>query len=500
MSGFGLNAFAQGAMQGANFIAGLQGEKERRQLLRDREARLEQGDARRQQQFELNQKFTQMKLQGLEKAKDDADALRKLTAAQYALTAAKDPAVAHLIQANPRFRQMARDGLQIAAHQVIGEGGPAGARKRLDKLVPLPNGKLAVDLTVTRADGTTYTAPVTEGRTDDPNEPVAQFTPEQLIRGIGSQKAVIAMIQAARIAHGDTSPIETAQAAKEIQAEHDWEIRKMIAQAKLDRVKAERDAANNRKQAEYEASLKRDKPTYKTGADGTLYAIRGGQAEPVTTGGGYGLAPQGTGVTPQQASTEQALGGNLLLDNPPQLAQGTRTGPVPVQVQQGGENGAPAAVQTIEWMAANLTGGDKQAAYRLYNQGKSNPRELAASIYSKLVKDNEARIPSQRRTPDQLWAATQETVRRIYGDPMLNPLVGGQQAAPQTATTQAQGVAPPSTAPQALPTPAQGLGAASAGQESANVPPASALKEGVRTTFANGQTWMLANGRPVRVR
>lgn len=481
-SGFGLNAFTRGAMQGANFVAGIQG---RQALQQERERR----DERSQQRFELGQRLTDYKLQGLSKARSDADALRKLTAAQYALTAGQDPAVAHAIQANPKFRQLARDGMEIAAHQVVGEGGPAGAKKTLNKLVPLPNGKLAVDLNVTRTDGTTYTAPVTEGRADDPNEPVAQFTPQQLIQGIGNQKAAIAMIQAARIAHGDTSPIQQAQTAKEIQAKHDWEIKKMLAQARIDQSKAGTKLQNSKELASYKADLTPEKPTYKQDASGNLYAVQGSHAAPVMVGGGYGLAPMGKGVTPEEIATDNSPVGGLMVVNPPALAQGTQTAAHPLQLPAGADGGhAPALVQSVEWIAQNLTGGDMQSAYRVYNQGKSNPRELAAGIYSRLAAQNAKLFDTQQKTPDELWAQTQAIVQHIYSSPLMNPLAGGQT----------QPTAPQSTAAQTAP--AQELGAQTSDLAAANTPPVAALNEGRNTTFANGQTWTLVQGRPVQVR
>lgn len=63
-------------------------------------------------------------------------------------------------------------------------------------------------------------------------------------------------------------------------------------------------------------------------------------------------------------------------------------------------------------------------------------------------------------------------------------MTGGQPQAPAPAS--AGSVTPQSTGPM------QGGDAGS--------PPAGALKEGVDTTFANGQTWRLQGGRPVRVR
>lgn len=51
----------------------------------------------------------------------------------------------------------------------------------------------------------------------------------------------------------------------------------------------------------------------------------------------------------------------------------------------------------------------------------------------------------------------------------------------------------PAAQPQAAPAPA-------APGQSLDAPPASALKEGINTTFGNGQTWTLRNGQPTRVK
>lgn len=46
-----------------------------------------------------------------------------------------------------------------------------------------------------------------------------------------------------------------------------------------------------------------------------------------------------------------------------------------------GSGSQPAAIATVEWIAANITGGDRRAAWELAQRSKSNPQDLAARLY-----------------------------------------------------------------------------------------------------------------------
>lgn len=101
---------------------------------------------------------------------------------------------------------------QVFAEELDARGQKYGAKQvRINRIVPSPDGKgVMFGAQITRADGTTYEAPLTEnGRTaDEGDDKVKVYALEQLVPYLASQAKVLSGVKAHLLASGKISPAE----------------------------------------------------------------------------------------------------------------------------------------------------------------------------------------------------------------------------------------------------------------------------------------------------
>jgi hypothetical protein len=83
--------------------------------------------------------------------------------------------------------------------------------KEIAGVVPLPQeGTFALNLKLTKADGTTEIAPLTEGRSSDPKDPVRAFTMEQIANYAKRRAQIATLIDARLMSNGDAESLKRA--------------------------------------------------------------------------------------------------------------------------------------------------------------------------------------------------------------------------------------------------------------------------------------------------
>ncbi len=123
----------------------------------------------------------------------------------------------------------------------------------------------------------------------------------------------------------------------------------------------------------------------------TLAGVGGGKYKATD----YGVMNEGTGsITPY---TKEQLAGKV-----------------------GSSKGAPAQIQTVEWIATNLTNGDKQAAWKMAQTAKSNPQELAVKMF--LARKKEAADNFEDVSDEQIKNDVMTAIRAFQEDQTLNPM------------------------------------------------------------------------------
>jgi hypothetical protein len=132
-----------------------------------------------------------------------------------------------------------RQAFNSVYRDLIQQGGPEGAQKELAGFMPDPNdeGSIVPILQVTRPDGSSYRAPLTMNRSDDPNDPVEGIPVEAILEDLDRQAMVaqeldrLAELEARAIELGDPSALEELRAMERAAAEQDmWKDRQQFNQ------------------------------------------------------------------------------------------------------------------------------------------------------------------------------------------------------------------------------------------------------------------------------
>lgn len=132
------------------------------------------------------------------------------------------------IMRDPERSKQLQQAIKNTGNLLVNRGAPAdGMTRNFRRMVPLDENHFAVDLDVTRPDGTTYTAPVTKNRSADPNDPVQVFNKDQVFGELAKIDAFIDMYEAELVRLGDTGPIERKAASRAEKGKRDWEKEKL---------------------------------------------------------------------------------------------------------------------------------------------------------------------------------------------------------------------------------------------------------------------------------
>ena len=189
ISGFGVQGAVNGAMEGFNFVRGIQRQdardEERRSnreedvALRERSFGIQQANrkedlARQDKRLGIQQSNHDMTKQLFEQKQTD-DTVKRLAARYEVLTTGDDGN--HL---TPQEMQSRMPQLTQLMNELPHTKGFLGAGDHVDKdnplagFVPTGDGRVMFELNAKKQDGSTYTAPLTSGRSNDPNDaPVA---------------------------------------------------------------------------------------------------------------------------------------------------------------------------------------------------------------------------------------------------------------------------------------------------------------------------------------
>lgn len=115
---------------------------------------------------------------------------------------------------------------QIYADMITEQQGD-GLKRDFKRLIPLDGGKLAVEFTVTKPDGSTYEAPATINSSADPKDQVVALTLDDLGGYLSALEAEITSLDTQMVGLGDTSAIDKREQA--VARAQDIEDKKGIA-------------------------------------------------------------------------------------------------------------------------------------------------------------------------------------------------------------------------------------------------------------------------------
>lgn len=332
-SGFGLRGFTEG------LVGGMQAGRQMDDWAWQDKQRGRQ-EERWQQQDELAELDQTLKRYQLEALKDERFREKYQRNAQFlrfAIDKATDPESSQQwqqrVQSSPALERELQSALQLVSQPFINHGGPEGSRKRFAGFAPMDDGRLVPEVEVTRPDGSTYVAPMTENRSDAPDDAVMAFSPGEIAAYLAETEGLAQMVDAMAVRYGDTTPIERQQA------------------------EAESRSSRRAEEREQDRELERLREEYRLKGDLEAEKARHGTA-----------------------------------DN------------------------QPARVRTVEWIAANLTDGDRERAWRL---AEGSEQDLAVEIY-KAVKESDN---LGRMSEEEAWQRVDDTMSRLQS---RDPLQGGR--------------------------------------------------------------------------
>jgi hypothetical protein len=99
---------------------------------------------------------------------------------------------------------------------------------------------------------------------------------------------------------------------------------------------------------------------------------------------------------------------------------------VGISKEKGTAGRVPAEIQTIEYYAKNLTGGDRQRAFQLKQLSKADPQAAFARIYAKMQDDNAEKLPEEQMTNEEMRETAWGTVE-FFQQKQLDKLFGQKE-------------------------------------------------------------------------
>jgi hypothetical protein len=380
VSGFGLKGLSDGLLKGMRAGRAMD-DWAHQDKQREREEKVW---AREDELADLNMTLKKYELEELHDAEYREQFKRNARFLRYALDQSTNPETRDLwknkVLKDPVLQRELKEAWQVVSRPIVERGGPQGARKRFAGFTPLEDGRLVPRIEVQREDGESYVAPMTRNRDDDPGDEVMAFTPAQLAGNLAMGEAMAERLDALSILAGDTTPIEQAQAERErqreqqaTQAERAFELKKLDIDHQQD------------------LGLTRLESQLRTQRESTA------------------------------SEAEQAFDLKRL-----EREYELRAGLERTKGELGTSDSRPAMVQTVEWIADNLTGGNMERAWRLAQQSKSNPQELAAKLF--LAEKKKAEETLSNVSDEVLWQRVESAMKGLRESPVMNPLQAREPA------------------------------------------------------------------------
>ncbi|MEW8658457.1 MAG: hypothetical protein AB2603_09000 [Candidatus Thiodiazotropha endolucinida] len=167
---------------------------------------------------EQNQILTQMQIDQLKDENQRQSMLRATNETLYHLASLKRNPKAYFKQLNSDPDSMAAiDESVNTVGQIVVDSRNIddGLKREFNGFTPTPDGRLMVNLRVTRPDGTVYEPPLTEQGSTDPDDLVMAFTVDDLGQLTAALNSEIQRLEGRAVGLGDTSPIKRRTKARE---------------------------------------------------------------------------------------------------------------------------------------------------------------------------------------------------------------------------------------------------------------------------------------------
>jgi len=170
-----------------------------------------------------------MKKMQLETLKDDTTRQRvkrdlKTSLFHLENMKSKGPEYFKQLQQNPQMLNQVKQGMNGFGSFMANRGMNDGLIREFQEITPVGQDKdgnplLSIDLKVHRQDGSSYFAPLTNNRSNDPNDTVKVFTEKELFTDMARINGLIDMYESALVGVGDDYPIEKRTAGLKRKAE-----------------------------------------------------------------------------------------------------------------------------------------------------------------------------------------------------------------------------------------------------------------------------------------
>jgi hypothetical protein len=181
----------------------------------DENERRKQESADMKKTREQNQLLTQMQIDSLNDQNERQKALRSINETLYHLASIKSNPKEYVkrLQADPESAAVADESINTVGQMLVDSRGiDDGLKREFAGFTPTPDGRMMVNLRVTRPDGTVYEPPLTENGSTDPNDPVLAFTIDDLGQLTSALNSEIQRLESRAVGLGDTSPMQRRQA------------------------------------------------------------------------------------------------------------------------------------------------------------------------------------------------------------------------------------------------------------------------------------------------
>jgi hypothetical protein len=159
---------------------------------------------------EQNQILTKMQIDQLKDETSRKNMLRATNETLYHLASLKRNPQAYLkqLESDPESKSAIDESVNAVGQMVVDSRGiDDGLKREFAGFTPTPDGRLTVNLRVTRPDGTVYEPPLTEQGSADPDDPVMAFTVDDLGQLTSALNSEIQRLEGKAVGLGDTSPI-----------------------------------------------------------------------------------------------------------------------------------------------------------------------------------------------------------------------------------------------------------------------------------------------------
>ena len=164
----------------------------------------EDANARKKQRI-----LTDMQIEKLKDTNEREQTLRATNQTLYHLGSLKsDPqGYANQLQSNPEMNTSVSESINRVGQMLVDARGIGdGMQREFAGFTPTDDGRLMVNLKVTKEDGSVYEPPLTERGSTDPNDPVLAFTLDDLGGLTAAIDAEVKGLESKKVGLGDMSP------------------------------------------------------------------------------------------------------------------------------------------------------------------------------------------------------------------------------------------------------------------------------------------------------